>query len=248
MKPYLLLLPGMLCDQAFWRAQIEALSDVCIARVPSYGTADTIEDMADRVLEGAPERFAVAGHSMGGRVALELCRRAPHRVTRLGLFCTDYRDHQDDAARDEEAASRRWLLTKALDHGTRSLGRAWFTRQIAAQHAHDLELVSALEDMAARHTIEQLAAEIHAGLTRPSHTDLLSVIDCPTLVCAAEEDPLRPVEGHAEMAAKIPRARLVIIAESGHMVAMEQPKALSAAMRDWLRVVDEEGQDRIAAR
>ncbi len=235
MKPHLLLLPGMLCDEAFWRAQIEALSGDWTIRVASYDAADTIEAMADLVLASAPESFALAGHSMGGRVALEICRRAPQRVARLGLFCTDYRDHQSDTARDQEAASRRWLLTMALDHGTRSLGRAWFAKQIAAQHAQNLQLVSTLEEMAARHTIEQLAAEIHAGLTRPSHADLLSAIDCPTLVCAADEDVLRPVDGHAEMAARIARARLVVIGESGHMVAMEQPDAVSAAMRDWLR-------------
>lgn len=235
MKPYLLLLPGMLCDEAFWRAQIEAFSDDCVIQAPSYGGADTIEDMAALVLESAPESFALAGHSMGGRVALEICRRAPHRVSRLGLFCTDCRDHQSDIARDEEAASRRWLLTMALDHGTRSLGGAWFLKLIAADLAQNVELVSALEEMAARHTVEQLAAEIHAGLTRPSHANLLSTIRCPTLICAAKEDPLRPVDGHADMAARIARARLVVIAGAGHMLAMEQPAALTAAMRDWLR-------------
>lgn len=235
MKPFLLLLPGMLCDEAFWRAQIEAFSDDYVVRVPSYGGADTIEEMAELVLAGAPESFALAGHSMGGRVALEICRRASHRVSRLGLFCTDYRDHQSDTARDEEAASRRWLVTMALDHGTRSLGQAWFLKLIAARQAQNTELVSALEEMAARHTVEQLAAEIHAGLTRPSHVDVLSTIKCPTLICAAKEDQLRPIAGHVEMADRIAGARLVVIGESGHMIAMEQPAAVSAAMHDWLR-------------
>ncbi len=235
MKPALLLLPGMLCNQGFWHTQIEALSDLCSARVPSYGAADTIESMADHVLAGAPEVFALAGHSMGGRVALEMYRRAPHRVLRLGLFCTDYRRPASDAARAEEALSRQWLLDHARRLGMRSLAEVWFSSLIAPEHRQNQPLLSALIEMGARHSIEQLAAEIHAGLSRPSHEEVLSRIIRPTLICAGEKDVLRPVEVHDEMAARIPRGRLVVIAGAGHMVAMEQPKALSAAMRDWLQ-------------
>ena len=73
----LVLLPGLLCDAAVWTAQREALASVD-GFVPSYGELSSITDMARFVLERAPaERFSLAGHSMGGRVALEVLRRAP---------------------------------------------------------------------------------------------------------------------------------------------------------------------------
>jgi len=83
-RSHLLLLPGMLSDEAFWRAQIDALADVCIIDAISYGLSDSIDAMAQAVLADAPERFALAGHSMGGRVALEVYKRAPHGCASSG--------------------------------------------------------------------------------------------------------------------------------------------------------------------
>ena len=76
-KQDLLLLPGMLCDAESWEEQITALADFCEPRVISFGDADSIDAMADIALAGAPDRFALAGHSMGGRVAQAIYRRVP---------------------------------------------------------------------------------------------------------------------------------------------------------------------------
>ena len=237
-KPHLVLLPGMLCDEAFWQAQAKALSDLCVPVVASFGLADSLDDMADIVLSGAPARFALAGHSMGGRVALEIVGRAPERVARLGLFCTDYRGHESDASRSEESLHRERLLAEARDIGMASLSRLWFTSLIAPEQAGNEDLIEALTAMGARHSLEQFAAEIRAGLARTDQSALLPAINCPTLVCAGEKDTLRPVGGLAQMAARIPRARLTVIEGAGHMVAMERPEALTAAMRDWLADAD----------
>src|SRR5882672_6018556 len=90
-KPVLLLLPGLLCDQANWAGQCAELADVADCRVPVYGSLDTIESMAAHVLSSSPaRRFSLGGHSMGGRVALEVMRRAPERVERLALLDTGF--------------------------------------------------------------------------------------------------------------------------------------------------------------
>ena len=234
MKPALLLLPGMLCDEAFWRAQVEGLADLCTPRVMSYGLADSIGKMAEHVLGEAPALFALAGHSMGGRVALEMVKRAPERVLRLGLFCTDYRSHESDAARAEETFARERLMAHASEHGMASLARLWFTGLIAPEQVGNQKLLDEMTAMGATHSPEQFAAEVRAGLSREDQSELLAAIPCPVLVCAGEKDPLRPAGLHAEMAAQIPDARLVVIPGAGHMVAMECPDALTAAMRSWL--------------
>ena len=230
----LLLLPGMLCDAAFWRAQTDALADIRSVRVPNYGLADSIETMAQAVLREAPPVFDLAGHSMGGRVAQQVCRQAPGRVRRLALFATDFRAPSDAQARDAEAAQRDELLSAAKRMGIAAWSAEWAAEMVATERLGDVLLLSAIAAMFARHSFEQIAAHTLAGLTRPDFSDLLPAISCPTLICAGSEDRLRTVDAHRGMAALIPGARLVVLDHCGHMVAMEQPLAVTAAMRDWL--------------
>jgi len=233
-KLSLVLLPGLMCDDAFWRAQIDALGEICVPRVMSYGRSDSIEAMAQHVLAEAPVTFALAGHSMGGRVALEICRRAPRRVAKLGLFCTDFRSPASEPARDAEALDRHQMLEVARTGGLKGFARMWIPRVIAPDRLGDAKLIAAITDMFCRQSYEMLEGQTHAGLTRPDYADDLSRIACPTLICAGERDLLRSVEVHRQMASRIKGSRLAVIPRSGHMVAMEQPRALNDAMRRWL--------------
>jgi pimeloyl-ACP methyl ester carboxylesterase len=230
----LLLLPGMLCDDASWRAQLTDLADVAVPRVMAYGGADSFEAMADAVLVEAPERFALAGHSMGGRVAQEIYRKAPQRVIALALLATDYRGHADEAARAAESARRDGIIARVHAEGMGAFARFWAPQVIAPANMANADLVAGAVAMMARHSAAALEAETLAGLTRPDRSALLATIACPTLICSGDQDTLRPVAIHQDMAARIPSARLVVIEGSGHMVAMERPDAVSAAIRDWL--------------
>ncbi|RBF35498.1 alpha/beta fold hydrolase, partial [Xanthomonas oryzae] len=82
-KPVLLLLCGLLCDAAIWQLQRAALRDLADVQVVDFAGFDSITQMAAHVLAIAPPQFALAGHSMGGRVALEIVRQAPAPVLRL---------------------------------------------------------------------------------------------------------------------------------------------------------------------
>jgi pimeloyl-ACP methyl ester carboxylesterase len=85
-RPCVVLLPGLMCDAAVWSAQCEALS-FADGVLPSYGALSAITGMARHVLESAPaQRFSLAGHSMGGRVALEVARLAV--IEDSGHMCT----------------------------------------------------------------------------------------------------------------------------------------------------------------
>ncbi|HOZ62909.1 MAG TPA: alpha/beta hydrolase, partial [Burkholderiaceae bacterium] len=91
MKPTLILLPGLMCDAIVWAPQVQALSAVANCVVPKYGTLNSLTAMAEHVLATAPtQRFALAGHSMGGRVAFEVMRLAPERAERLALLDTGF--------------------------------------------------------------------------------------------------------------------------------------------------------------
>jgi pimeloyl-ACP methyl ester carboxylesterase len=230
----LLLLPGMLCDRASWTAQIEALSDVCAPVVAAFGDADDIVAMAKGVLATAPERFALAGHSMGGRVALALYRMAPERVTHLGLFATDFRGIADEARRAGEAARRDGMLARVAAVGLPEFARGWASQVVSPARLDDAALLNDIAQMMARHTPEQLAAQTLAGLTRPDFADLVPRIGCPTLLIAGDDDTLRPPSVHREMAQMVAGSALLVLPKCGHMVAIEAPDAVTGAMRRWL--------------
>ena len=124
-RPVVLLLPGLLCDEAAWTAQIEALPFAqCV--VPSYGLLDSIPEMARSILSCAPaERFSLAGHSMGGRVALEVMRQAPDRMERFALLDSGVDPIAGADAGERERAQRMAWLQLARERGMRTMGQAW---------------------------------------------------------------------------------------------------------------------------
>ncbi|HLY54121.1 MAG TPA: alpha/beta fold hydrolase, partial [Stellaceae bacterium] len=115
-RPTLLLLPGLLCDRTVWEPQIEALAATAEIIVPHFWGQDSFETMARTALEIAPPRFAVAGHSMGGRVALEIMRLAPERVDRLAVLDTGVHP-----VRPEEIGPRKELVALAEREGMAAL-------------------------------------------------------------------------------------------------------------------------------
>jgi pimeloyl-ACP methyl ester carboxylesterase len=233
-KPNLLLLPGMLCDASSWKIQIDALRDVCNSRVITFGVEDSIDKMADTALVEAPDRFALAGHSMGGRVAQAIYRRVPHRVSKLALLATDFRGQASEAARAAEAERRDEMLARVAAVGLSEFARDWASQVVSQSRLDDESLLAAVAEMMARHTPAQLAAQTWAGLTRPDFSDLLPKISCPTLLIAGDEDRLRPQAVHREMANMIPQSHLVVLEQCGHMITMERPQLTAAAIRSWL--------------
>src|SRR5512135_389888 len=143
-KSALLLLPGMLCDSTAWQAQVTALADLCEPRVASYGNADSVDAMADVALRGAPKEFVLAGHSMGGRVALAIYRRAPERVTKLALLATDYRGPADNEARLAESEQRDEVLARAESLGMAEFAKAWAREIVSPSRINDRALIDAI--------------------------------------------------------------------------------------------------------
>jgi len=227
----LYLLCGLLCDERVWQAQAASLALEHDVRIVSFlNGEDALAAMAERVLADAPASFALAGHSMGGRVALEVCRRAPGRVERLALLDTGY-----EGPAPGEAEKRAVLVEQARAEGIGAIAAAWGLPMLAPRRRLDPVLTQAVFDMVGRMSPAIYAAQTRALLARPDAGEVLRGLACPTLVLCGMQDGWSPPERHLRMAALLPRAPLLrLIDDCGHMAMMEQPLAVLDAMREWL--------------
>jgi pimeloyl-ACP methyl ester carboxylesterase len=231
----LMLVPGLLCDAAVWQPQVQALGDEARSIVLiEHGVENSLAALASTALAGAPARFALAGHSMGGRVALEIFRQAPERVTRLALLDTGATALDKSKAGAAERASRTQLLDQAGREGMRAMGRTWSRGMVHPDRLRDAKLMDGILEMVERRSLEQFTAQIEALLGRPDASTLLSQIHVPTLVLCGLEDTWSPLERHREIAARLERSVLVGIPGCGHMSTLERPQAVSDALCAWL--------------
>ena len=229
MKQRLYLLSGLLCDEVVWRAQIDALQDLADVHALDFQAYQNITALAERVLAEAPERFALAGHSMGARVALEVYRLAPERVDRIALL-----DTGTHPVREGEAASRQVLIDLAREQGMAALAQRWLAPMMHPEHVDDAEIMRPLLEMVERMSVDTLIGQIKALLERPDAAKQLQTIRCPALIGVGREDAWSTLEQHQAMALQVPHARLVIFERSGHMAPFEAPEAVNAALRNWL--------------
>lgn len=225
----LVLLPGMMCDYRLFAPQITALGGRHCIILPPIGRHDSIAALAVEVLAHAPPRFALAGLSMGGVIALEILAQAAHRVERLALLDSNPR------AEAPEAQARR-------------------APQIARANAGDL--VGVLRDEMKPHylangpntgAILDLCMEMALGLgpkvfenqslalkNRHDQQDTLRRYTKPALVLCGAEDRLCPVERHKLMHSLMPHSTLTIIPGAGHLTTLEKPLETTAALTRWL--------------
>ncbi len=229
----LLLLPGLICDARIWAPQAAALrAGRSVHAVDGYGEADSLGAMAEAVLRKAPARFALAGHSMGGRVALEIYRRAPERVERLALVSTGVHLPRSP----KEAEGRFQLLARGVEQGMDALIDAWLPPMVWEPNRLIPGLMDGLAAMCADMGLDMYERQIRALLGRPEVESLLPTIACPTLVATGAHDDWAPPAQHEAIAAAIPNAHLAIVPEAGHMVPVERPQAMTDALVSWLNM------------
>ena len=231
MKPLLVLLPGLLCDRALWAPQIDALSSVCTTWVADLTRDDTMAALAQRVLTEAPaERFAVAGLSMGGYVALEMMRQSPHRITRLALLDTRARPDSPD-----ETERRRTLMRIAESAKSFApVNKRMLPLLVHPSRLDDAQLLGVVQEMAERIGIDAYLRQQHAIISRADFRTELPAIEVPTLVLCGREDALTPLRLHEEIVAGVRGARLVVVEACGHLATLERPDEVNRALQEWL--------------
>jgi pimeloyl-ACP methyl ester carboxylesterase len=229
MRQSLLLLSGLLCDETIWADIPQRIGNAAEVRILSFHGFSSIGAMAEHALESAPEHFALAGHSMGGRVALEIMRSAPQRVTRLALLNTGVH-----SVRDGEPQSRGRLLRVAAERGMSALAAEWLPSMMGRSPQRTAELMPRLTAMIERCTLESYAAQVNALLHRPDALSVLPTICVPTLLLSGSEDSGSPMSQHETMRRRIPHATLFEIHGAGHLAPIERPDAVAVALREWL--------------
>ncbi len=228
--PPLILLPGLLCDDALWRHQLATLGDLAAMSVADLSRSESFADMARSVLASAPPRFALAGLSMGGYVAHEIMRQAPERVMRLALLDTSARPDT------EEQRQRRLSLIELANIGKfKGVTPRLLPLLVHPDRLADEKLTGDIMAMAERIGKEAFLGQQKAIMSRIDSRPHLAAYSCPSVVIVGRQDAITPLEMGAEMAKLIPDAKFVVIENSGHLPTMERPEAASAVLRYWLQ-------------
>jgi pimeloyl-ACP methyl ester carboxylesterase len=229
MQPVAILIPGLTCDATFWANQEAVLSQDRPVAVPKLHDFTSLTDMARSILDAHVGPLDVIGHSMGGRVAFEVVRLAPERVRTLAVLDTG--SHPVGA---NEPAGRQRRLDLAAEGGMEAVAADWVPEMVHPDRRQDHALLDRITAMVTSYTVEQYRGQINALLTRPDAGLHLGAIECPTLVAVGRDDAWSPVVQHEQIAAAIDGARLEVIEQAGHMVAMERPAETTDLLAGWL--------------
>jgi pimeloyl-ACP methyl ester carboxylesterase len=222
-------LPGMMCDARLFAPQIADLSREMAVTVAPITCGERIEEIASNLLDLLPARFALAGLSMGGIVAMELLRRAPERITKLALMDTNPLAETPQSAAGYEpfvAKLRAGLISEAV---AMVLGG-----EVLAPGPARAEVLALATLMAQGLGPEAIIRQVRALQRRRDYQGTLRRCKVPTLILCGAEDRLTPPRRHAFMAGLMPNARLVTVEGAGHLPVLEQPQIVIAALRGWL--------------
>ena len=225
----LVLVPGLNCTERLFAPQIEALKGSCRILVADHRQDDTMAAIARRLLSQAPERFALAGLSMGGYIALEVLRQAPERITRLALLDTSARPDSPEAT-----ANRHRLMALAEGGRFEEVHTALWDRLVHPDHRADRAIEETVLTMLRETGPEAFVRQQRAIIGRADSRPMLPGIEIPTLVLVGEQDALTPPELSREMAEAVEWASLVVVPRCGHMWTLEQPEAVKRALLAWL--------------
>lgn len=225
----LVLLPGMLGDADVWDDVAALLADHTASQVCRIDLDDSVPEMAESVLAAAPEQFALAGHSLGAIVALDVVRQAPQRVTGLALLNSSARP-----ASAKQLTEWAKLAERTTAGGFPRIACELALANLPESRRGDSELVERLQRMALRIGASGFLRQLRAQTARPDSRPFLAAITVATLVVSGALDEVSPCELQQELAAGIAGSRLVTIAAAGHMSMLEAPAAVAEAMEIWL--------------
>ena len=225
----LVLLPGMMCDARLWGPQVaafEAERQVIVLPITEH---DKVADLARAVLDAAPPRFALAGLSMGGIVAMQVIATAHDRVTRLALMDTNPKAEHPAYAKQREPQIAR-VLSGELHEVMRDEMKPNYLAPGPGREA----VLDLCMEMAEALGPGVFVRQSRALQTRPDRQEALRHVRRPTLILCGEHDALCPIERHELMAGLVRGSVLEIVEDAGHLPTLERPEAVNAAMRDWL--------------
>ncbi|WP_105435820.1 alpha/beta fold hydrolase [Neorhizobium tomejilense] len=221
-------IPGLVSDQIIWAPLAARIPQNFQVHQADLSDGTSITGMAQKQLDETVGDVIAVGHSMGGRVAMEMARLAPERVKGLVLANTGHH-----AKRDGEEIKRQQMIDLGHD-SIAKLAASWLPPMLDPARVGDTDLIRELSEMVCRAGPQVHERHIRALLGRPNATASLPEIACPILLVAARQDGWSPIAQHKEIAAVVADAELVVIENAGHFAPVERPAETSAAVIDWL--------------
>lgn len=222
----IVLIPGFMADETLWDDLIAPLAPFGPVIALALREGETIEAMAQAMLASLPEQFHLVGFSMGGYVAREIVRLVPERIQSLTMVATSARGDTEDMIRQRRSA------LKSPPERFKGLSRPAIQSSLHPDLKDNADMLARVRDMGVR-----LGGHIfhrQSFIAREGDLERLGDIKVPTLIISADHDLLRSPAEQMELVAGIQGARHITIANSGHMIPLEQPQALSDALTHWL--------------
>lgn len=231
----LVFLPGMMCDARLFTPQIDALSkerDVVTLPIHAHST---VEDLAADVLAAAPSRFALAGLSMGGIVAMEVIRQVSDRVAGIALL-----DTNPKAEHPKVAAARRPQMERVRNGELATVMKDEMKPNYLSNTPNRAAILDICMDMALDLGPDVFEIQSLALIARRDQQNTLKSYKRPTLILCGEDDALCPVHRHTLMKQLMPHATLIVLKYAGHLPTLEQPDATTLALKSWLKEISNE--------
>ena len=229
----LVLIHGYPLDHSIWNEVAPLLErdfDVILPDMRGFGQSDVME-ADDSILDYASDiagllthlkiaRAYVAGHSMGGYVALAFARLYEERLSGLGMISS-----QMAADTQERKAGRYANAEQVLKEGVQPVADAMTTKLSADPAIQDY-----VRTVIERQPPLGVASALRAMANRPDSSDIFKTFPFPVVIVHGDSDMLIPVERGQEMKDALPSARYVELPGVGHMPMMENPRGVSEAL------------------
>ncbi len=225
----IVFIPGLMCTGRIYQHQAETLGQTHPVLLANHWSHDSMAGIAKSILDAAPEKFALAGMSMGGYAALEIMRQAPTRVEKLILMSTSAKPDTP-----ERSADRRKQVDAAKKNGLRIGTKALYPKLVHPARHEDAPLLITFIEMAELLGVDAFANQIEAIIGRADSRPLLSEIKVPTLVIAGKGDQLITPDNSEEIAGGIKGARLELVDNCGHMGMIEKPESYTKLLKAFL--------------
>ena len=229
MKPYIVLIPGMMCNHDVFSNQINALKNFFNVIVKEFNEHRDIELGVKNLASNLPSKFHLLGHSMGGIVAMEFVRQHSKRVLSLALLNTNPYEEK------EEQKDRRNKILKELDTlDLISLMRSdYISRYFPDDCRNKNILIQKCVDMASTLDKKVFYNQSVALRDRKDQTAILEDLNCKTLLICGERDKMCPVSYHSDMNKMIKNSDLIVLEGVGHMPTLECPHKLNNHLKNF---------------
>ncbi|QKV17290.1 alpha/beta fold hydrolase [Oricola thermophila] len=224
----LVLVPGLLSDSVVWQPLADAAAGRFSVHVADVSRGTSITGMAETILGETDGPLIVVGHSMGGRVAMEMARLAPGRVKGLVLANTGHHPKR------EGEETRRQAMIDLGHESMERLAAQWLPPMVDPARTVDGALMEMLTAMVLRADAAQHERQIRALIGRPNASAYLEDVACPVLLVAARQDAWSPIAQHEEIGAAVADSEMVVIEDAGHFAPVERPAETTTAIMEWL--------------